>query len=194
MHDARDQKFRQIFGYACITSDSPGENVIVSSLCELGERFMSEIAKILIIDDEPDLLELLEDILKLRVSAHISKANTALEALALCETENFDLVISDIRMAEMSGVEFLQNLRAKGSLIPVIFLSAFASKEAMFQAVRLGAVDFIEKPFEDSDIADAVLKHLEIHSRHKKQSSDGPNTADAKMVGLLKVARSKVKI
>ena len=101
---------------------------------------------ILIVDDEEDILELLSVILHdegLRVLA----ASNGVEALGILAEEKIDLVISDVRMPQMNGIELLTELKNKGPHPPVVFISGYSdiSEE---EAYALGVARFIFKPFE----------------------------------------------
>jgi len=105
---------------------------------------MTKRAKILIVDDERSIRELLEIFLK-KEGFEVKSAPSALEGLTQVKTSDFDLIISDIKMADMSGIDFLRELRASGFNDQFILLTAFASAEAAIQALKMGAFDYILK-------------------------------------------------
>src|SRR5215471_10611801 len=105
---------------------------------------MTRRAKILIVDDERSLRELLEIFLK-KEGFIVSSATSAEQGLAQVKASEFDLIISDIKMADMSGIDFLRELRANGFNDQFILLTAFASAEAAIQALKMGAFDYILK-------------------------------------------------
>src|SRR3954470_6707763 len=105
---------------------------------------MQKRAKILIVDDERSLRELLEIFLKKEGFAVVSAAS-AEEGLTNLKTSEFDLIISDIKMADMSGIEFLRQLRQTSFSGQFILLTAFASAETAIQALKMGAFDYILK-------------------------------------------------
>jgi two-component system response regulator PilR (NtrC family) len=105
---------------------------------------MQKRAKILIVDDERSLRELLEIFLKKEGFAVVSTAS-AEEALTQLKTSEFDLIISDIKMADMSGIDFLRELRKTTFGGQFILLTAFASAETAIQALKMGAFDYILK-------------------------------------------------
>src|SRR5499427_2378665 len=105
---------------------------------------MSKRAKILIVDDERSLRELLEIFLK-KQGFVVSSAASAEQGLVLVKTSEFDLIISDIKMADMSGVDFLRQLRDSSFSGQFILLTAFASAETAIQALKMGAFDYILK-------------------------------------------------
>src|SRR5262252_8780766 len=105
---------------------------------------MTKRAKILIVDDERSLRELLEIFLK-KEGFVVSSAASAEQGLVLVKTSEFDLIISDIKMADMSGVDFLRELRKTTFSGQFILLTAFASAETAIQALKMGAFDYILK-------------------------------------------------
>jgi two-component system response regulator PilR (NtrC family) len=105
---------------------------------------MSKRAKILIVDDERSIREMLEIFLKKEGFA-VSSASSVEEGLAQVKASEFDLVISDIRMADMSGIDFLRQLRNTSFSGQFILLTAFASAETAIQALKMGAFDYIIK-------------------------------------------------
>jgi two-component system, NtrC family, response regulator PilR len=105
---------------------------------------MQKRAKILIVDDERSLRELLEIFLKKEGFVVVS-AGSAEEGLTQLKTSEFDLIISDIKMADMSGIDFLRELRKTTFNGQFILLTAFASAETAIQALKMGAFDYILK-------------------------------------------------
>src|SRR6516162_7675715 len=105
---------------------------------------MTKRAKILIVDDERSIRELLEIFLKKEGFA-VTAASNASEGLAQVKTSEFDLVISDIKMADMTGIDLLRELRQTAFNGQFILLTAFASAETAIQALKMGAFDYILK-------------------------------------------------
>src|SRR5256712_12518680 len=105
---------------------------------------MSNRAKILIVDDERSIRELLEIFLK-KEGFGVSSASSGEEGLAQVKASEFDLIISDIKMTDMSGIDFLRELRNTSFGGQFILLTAFASAETAIQALKMGAFDYILK-------------------------------------------------
>jgi two-component system response regulator PilR (NtrC family) len=105
---------------------------------------MSKRAKVLIVDDERSIRELLDIFLK-KEGFGVASASSGEEALAQLKTSDFDLVISDIKMGDMTGIEFLRELRKTTFSGQFILLTAFASAETAIQALKMGAFDYILK-------------------------------------------------
>src|SRR5437868_3090794 len=105
---------------------------------------MPKRANILIVDDERSIRQLLEIFLK-KEGFNVTSASSGTEGLAQVKTFEFDLIISDIKMAGMSGIQLLKELRTTGFNGQIILLTAFASAETAIQALKMGAFDYILK-------------------------------------------------
>src|ERR1051326_3778807 len=105
---------------------------------------MTKRAKILIVDDERSIRELLDIFLK-KEGYSVTSTSNATEGLAYVKANEFDLIISDIKMAGMSGIQLLRELRTTGFSGQFILLTAFASAETAIQALKMGAFDYILK-------------------------------------------------
>lgn len=103
--------------------------------------------KILIVDDEEDMLQSLRKILMQRQSYQVTTMKDSRQALQLAGHEKFDLIITDLKMGEISGIEILKAASAKFPDAKVIMISGYGTIEASVQAMQEGAFDFIEKPF-----------------------------------------------
>src|SRR6185295_2556481 len=105
---------------------------------------MSKRAKILVVDDERSIRELLDIFLRKEGFA-VTSASSAEEGLSQVKVNDFDLIISDIKMVDMSGIDFLRALRETTFNGQFILLTAFASAETAIQALKMGAFDYILK-------------------------------------------------
>jgi len=107
--------------------------------------------KILIVDDEPDILELLSNLLT-DEGYQVTAKSRGQEAIELFRSEPFDLVITDIRMPGMDGVEVLKAIKQLDEDVEVIILTGFASIDSAVRTLRQnGAFDYLTKPLEDID-------------------------------------------
>jgi two-component system nitrogen regulation response regulator NtrX len=103
------------------------------------------VMTVLIVDDEQNLRESIAA--TFRIEGHrVEMAEGGIQALEAVERGSFDLIMLDLQMPGMDGLEVLRQLRQQGYGLPVIFLTAHGSIEKAVEAVRLGAFDFIEKP------------------------------------------------
>ena len=102
--------------------------------------------KILILDDNPEILEIVQESLSIAGFSNLTSVQSQKEALEQFEEKSFDLVILDIMLPEGSGFEVLKGIR-KTSTVPVLFLSAISDIEKQYQGFELGADDYLTKPF-----------------------------------------------
>ena len=104
------------------------------------------IARLLIVDDEPALCEMLADSFRL-AGYEVVTALNGLHALQSVRNSKFDLIICDVNMPLMDGLEFVEKLRAVPDDSPVIMLSARNARPDINTALRVGADDYVSKPF-----------------------------------------------
>jgi DNA-binding NtrC family response regulator len=119
------------------------------------------IAKILIVDDEIDLLTLLKRSLEPDLNCHAEIASSAEEALDFLKTEHYDLVLADIKMPGMSGMELLEIIKRKSPDTTVIMMTAYGQVDMAVKAMKKGAYDFISKPFDHETLVVRLEKALE---------------------------------
>jgi signal transduction histidine kinase len=112
------------------------------------------MAKILIVDDEPRFLRLLEANLTLGVGHEVIKASNGVEAVRLAAEEHPDLILTDIMMPQMSGWEMCAYIKATPGLahIPVIFLSAKGELRDVLRGYAVGGIDYLVKPFSAEEL------------------------------------------
>lgn len=115
--------------------------------------------KILILDDNPEILEIVQESLSIAGFSNLTSVQSQKEALGQFEEKSFDLVILDIMLPEGSGFEVLKGIR-KTSMVPVLFLSAISDIEKQYQGFELGADDYIIKPFRPRDLELRILSIL----------------------------------
>ncbi len=102
--------------------------------------------KVLFVDDDLRIAELFKNYSIEYSNVTITCAQNGIQALELVKKEFFDAIVTDIKMPKMDGIEFVSCMRALGIQTPVLFLTGYGDKESAIRAVKLGAVDFIEKP------------------------------------------------
>jgi two-component system OmpR family response regulator len=129
---------------------------------------MSERPKVLVIDDEPGVRDLISEALSLSEINPVSAAD-GLEALSFLRREKFDLLILDINMPKLDGLALLEKLRSEGMSVPVLMLSARADKADINQGLRIGADDYLTKPF---SIEELVLRVKAIMRRSKGEVTE----------------------
>lgn len=116
--------------------------------------------KLLIVDDEADVTEFAKSFFKKR-SIEVLTASGGAEALQIISQEKPDLVLLDVRMGEMTGIEVLKKLREHQSGVKVIMVSGVEDEEIVNEATALGAQGFIHKPLVLEELEKIVLAELE---------------------------------
>lgn len=129
---------------------------------------MSDRPKVLVIDDEPGVRALISEALSLSEISAVQAAD-GLEALSYLRRERFDLLILDINMPKLDGLALLEKLRTEGMSVPVLMLSARADKADVNQGLRIGADDYLTKPF---SIEELVLRVKAIMRRSKGEVAE----------------------
>lgn len=116
---------------------------------------------ILIIDDQPDMLQLLSRTLAPELEARIVTAGSAEQALKVLEEDIFDLVLSDIKMPGMDGLTLLQRIKDSRPDQTVVMMTAYGSIDMVVHAMKNGAYDFVTKPFDHDALVVSLKKALE---------------------------------
>ncbi len=117
-------------------------------------------AAVLVVDDDHDMVAALSDILR-EAGYRTLSAHSGNEALAIVEKESPDVLISDLRMAGMSGHGLQAELKRVAPGIPVIIITAFGSIQTAVESMKLGAFDYITKPFSNGELLLIVARALE---------------------------------
>lgn len=116
--------------------------------------------KILIVDDEPDMLKLLNMTLQKKTPYHVTITNNPVEALSLAKSGEFDLVITDLKMPGLDGMELLDAVKKINPDTPVIMITAYGTIESASEAMSKGGFDFITKPFRIEQILFTIEKAI----------------------------------
>ncbi len=119
------------------------------------------LKRVIIVDDEPDLLRLLQKVLQKKCGCQVDIAGSGVEALALAREELPDVVLTDIKMPHMDGFQLLAEVQKLDETITILVMSAYGTIEVAVQAVKQGAYDFFEKPFDNDEIVRVVRRALE---------------------------------
>ncbi|MFO8033018.1 MAG: sigma-54 dependent transcriptional regulator [Desulfohalobiaceae bacterium] len=118
--------------------------------------------QLLIVDDEQDMLQGLQRVLSQELKdVEVETCQESGQALGLLQDKDHDLVLLDIRMPDMDGLELLQRIKELDPWITVIMMTAYGSIEVAVQSIKQGAYDFISKPFEMQDLLRLLRKGLE---------------------------------
>lgn len=123
--------------------------------------------RLLVVDDDEELTEI--------ISYYLDSAGIAVESvndpklvLGKLDAGNFAAILSDISMPGLDGLEMLAELRSKGHDLPCIFLTGNFTMERMRDAIRLGAFDFLTKPFKREQLVTIVSRAMEVSRRERR--------------------------
>ncbi|MBW2733228.1 MAG: sigma-54-dependent Fis family transcriptional regulator [Deltaproteobacteria bacterium] len=145
---------------------------------------MPETKQILVVDDEPNLRRVLGGILR-RGGHQVLSAGDGREALNLLTTETVHAVITDLRMPHMDGMELLRRISADYPDVPVIILTAHGSVDNAVAAVKLGAFDYLEKPFDQQQIQQVIAKALRTNELRRAQPQIAGGASSRGRYGLI---------
>ena len=124
--------------------------------------------KILIIDDEKSILDLLSVVFK-KEGYTVETSLSAKTALEKIDKEEFDLLLTDIKLPQMSGMKILQYAKEKYPAMPVVMITAYGTIKQAVEALKMGAMDYIVKPFNMEELKIIVSQGLE--NRRIKQEN-----------------------
>ena len=116
---------------------------------------MSE--KVLLVDDEEEFVETLAERMRTR-GMEVSTTGSGSEALDRVDEEDFDVVVLDLKMPGIDGLEALRRIKRRRPDIQVVLLTGYATVEKGVEAIKEGALEFLEKPVDISSLTDTILK------------------------------------
>src|ERR1700712_4737215 len=128
------------------------------------------MARILVVDDQEMMRDSLAATLVREGHEVIAAGDGAAAVARLQSPARFDLVISDLKMPKMTGIELLAEVKRLRPELPVVLMTAFATVQTAVEAMKLGAYDYIQKPFDGEEIKLLVDRTLE-HSRRKLENA-----------------------
>jgi len=117
--------------------------------------------RILVLDDESRMVDIIGMVLR-REGYEIATRTHPGDALAALEADPYDLLLTDLKMQEMDGVELLRRAREIQPELPVILITAHATVSTAIEAMRAGAFDYVEKPFDNTELKTLVARALEV--------------------------------
>ncbi|WP_224362209.1 sigma-54-dependent transcriptional regulator [Hyalangium versicolor] len=133
---------------------------------------MDRIA-VLVVDDEESVRTFLAELLG-NAGYQVRCASTGAQALEMLEGGSFDAVLLDVVMPEMSGLEVLRHYRSSGGSAPVIVLSALAGADDAVRAMKMGASDYLSKPFSNDELEDVLARALGTRAPARQAAAPGP--------------------
>jgi len=122
---------------------------------------MEKQYKILVVDDELSMREFL-DVLLSKEGYKLSLASNGKQAVKLIQINSYDLVLTDIRLGDITGLDVLNEVKKKDPDTVVIMISAYSTTQIAVEAMNQGAYDFVPKPFDNSELKSTIAKALEL--------------------------------
>jgi len=113
--------------------------------------------KVLLVDDETDFLDVLAERMRSR-GFDVTTCSSATEAVTLIQKTSFDAIILDLMMPEMDGLDMLQTMKSSRPELQIILLTGHATIEKGIHAMKMGAMDFLEKPADIQKLTDKIRK------------------------------------
>lgn len=141
---------------------------------------MAASARILVVEDDQAIQELIRDSLAL-IEIETDAAGDGLEALNKLRRQHFDLIVLDVNLPKIDGLALLSKIREEGSNIPVLVLSARSQRDDITQGLKVGADDYLVKPFGIEELilrVKAILRRTRPESEEGKKLSFGPISMD----------------
>lgn len=137
---------------------------------------MENNATVFVVDDEVEVRESLRWLIE-SIDLNVETFESAEEFLASYNPDRPGCAVLDMRMPEVSGLELQKKLKAKGLALPLIFITGFGSVPIAVEALKMGAVDFMEKPFSDQVLLDKIHHALEIDRQARLKKSLNENVS-----------------
>lgn len=155
------------------------------------------MAKILIVDDNQEMRELMEIMLQ-EEDHDVTSAGEPIKAIELCRKKNFDLVITDLKMPKINGIEFLKIIKDQKPETTVILVTAYASGETAINAMKEGAYDYVEKGNSVDElkkvVRSALMKKGLIDNQDPEEKKDLETQEQNVFCGMIGTNREMLKI
>jgi DNA-binding NtrC family response regulator len=126
----------------------------------MGGNAMDNTVQVLILDDEPIVGKRLAPALA-KLGCVVESFEDPRKALERIEQKTFDIVVTDIRMEDIDGIEILEKVKERSDRTKVIMITGYATVEVAREALGKGAFDFIAKPFKPNDLREVVVRAAE---------------------------------
>lgn len=124
--------------------------------------------RILLVEDEADVRQALTDVFQCFGMEIVTAVDGEKALHRLKKVESYHLIVSDIRMPKMDGLQLFEAVRSLGIESPFVFLTACDDKERIIEAMRLGAFDYIEKPFNANELESVIEIALDVGIRQQR--------------------------
>ena len=129
-----------------------------------------KIIKVLLVDDEKGYINVLSNRLSKR-SINATKAFSGTQAIQILRKKDFDVVVLDLKMEDMDGIEVLKIMKKMAPEVPVIFLTGHGSQEAAREGIAFGAFDYLTKPCELSQLIEKIKQAYQYQLEEVKKSN-----------------------
>ncbi len=129
-----------------------------------------KIIKVLLVDDEKGYINVLSNRLSKR-SINATKAFSGIQAIQILRKNDFDVVVLDLKMEDMDGIEVLKIMKKMAPEVPVIFLTGHGSQEAAREGIAFGAFDYLTKPCELSQLIEKIKQAYQYQLEELKKSN-----------------------
>ena len=139
---------------------------------------LPERRQILVVDDEPNLRRVLSALLA-RDDYDVHTAEDGEQALAVLNEHHIDMVVTDLRMPKIDGMELLRRVRAMDEELPVVIITAHGTVDNAVEALKTGAFDYITKPFDQTEVRTIVRKALRTRDLASAEATRQTESADA---------------
>ncbi len=126
---------------------------------------------VFVVDDNPEICELLKDIGR-TIHLPVETFHCPEQFLSSCKTDRPGCIVSDVRLPNMSGLEMQSRLKAMGVKLPIIFITGHAEVPLVVKAFKGGAVDFIEKPFNQYEIVASIQHAIKLDQMMRKTGTE----------------------
>jgi DNA-binding NtrC family response regulator len=145
------------------------------------------LGRILLIDDDPSILFAISEVLASR-GHEVTTASSGAEALERIDGNAvLDVVVTDLTMPGMNGLDVMEKIRARDATLPVIVVTAHGSERAAVDAMKRGAYDYLAKPFDNEEVCYSVERALETHAlrvkAHAKTDEEALEASGVRIVG-----------
>ncbi len=125
---------------------------------------------ILSVDDEPHMLKLLERIITEKTPYHVTTTSNSLEVPDLLKQNTYDLILTDLKMPGLDGMDILRMLKEEDRFEELIMITAFGSLETAIEALSLGVFDYITKPFKKEQIIFTISRAMRWQKMKREAS------------------------
>ena len=140
-----------------------------SELEEIAEKLGGEEAHVLIVDDDPALLEALPEALRLRMGGvTVETADSAAAALDRMAARDYDAILADIKMPGMDGLALLSEIRRRQPDTPILMITGHGDYDLAVRALRGGAYDFIQKPIDREHVVASLHEAIRAHALNRR--------------------------